>query len=262
MKQRINLKLIKYFFVTLVLGSGLAYGNDGLLPLNEEEFKAFFPHANPVFSYEGLEKAAAKYPLFLHEGTEEQNKRELIAFLANVSHETTGGWPTAPGGPFAWGLCFAEEVGCKGTVCPQYTDPSSEYKPVSGQSYHGRGAMQLSWNYNYGQASQAIFGDPKVLLSNPGLVGTDPILAWETAIWFWMTPQPPKPAAHSVMLSDPTAYKNDLFGETINIINGGIECGQGENPNLLNRVGFYKHFAEIYKLAVPEQLGEYCKNPN
>ena len=31
-------------------------------------------------------------------------------------------------------------------------------------SYHGRGAKQLSYNYNYAQFSSAMFGDPRVLL--------------------------------------------------------------------------------------------------
>ena len=31
-------------------------------------------------------------------------------------------------------------------------------------SYHGRGAKQLSYNYNYAQFSAAMFGDPRVLL--------------------------------------------------------------------------------------------------
>ncbi|WP_162262157.1 chitinase [Legionella oakridgensis] len=231
-------------------------------PISKQTFKKFFPNANAVFTYEGLIQAAAKYPSFLNQGSEEQVKSELVAFLANAAHETTGGWPTAPGGPYAWGLYFAQEVGCESGHCTQYTDPTSAYKPVAGQTYHGRGAMQLSWNYNYGQASEAIYGNANKLLQEPGLVATDPVLAWETAIWFWMTPQAPKPSAHEVVMGDPAAYKNDVFGETVNIINGGIECGHGMNPQLENRIGFYKHFAQLLGISVPTHLGEYCQNPN
>ncbi|MGV2805256.1 chitinase, partial [Clostridium perfringens] len=41
---------------------------------------------------------------FLKEGFKKDRKRELAAFLANLSHETGGGWATAPGGPLRWGL--------------------------------------------------------------------------------------------------------------------------------------------------------------
>ena len=36
------------------------------------------------------------------------------------------------------------------------------YPCASGQMYYGRGSKQLSWNYNYGAFSQAIFGDAQV----------------------------------------------------------------------------------------------------
>lgn len=227
-------------------------------PITKEKYEELFPNRNEVFTYEGLTEAALKHPLFLNEGTDEVKRAELIAFLANVSHETTGGWAAAPGGPFAWGLHFVEEVGCGDGKCTAYSVPNEEYPPVSGQTYYGRGAMQLSYNYNYGQASVAIFDDKEKLLNNPNIVATDPILAWETAIWFWMTIQSPKPSCHNVMVGDPLAYDNDLFGETVNIINGGIECGKGMNDQLENRIGFYKHFAGILGAPIPKNLGQYC----
>jgi hypothetical protein len=35
--------------------------------------------------------------------------------------------------------------------------------------------------------------------NNPDAVAADPVLAFRTALWFWMTPQSPKPSAHDVM---------------------------------------------------------------
>ncbi len=52
------------------------------------------------------------------------------------------------------------------------------------------------------------------------------------------------------MVSDPLKYDGDLFGETVNIINGGIERGKRINLQLENRIGFYKYFVEI--LGSPE----------
>ena len=36
------------------------------------------------------------------------------------------------------------------------------YPCYPGKKYFGRGAKQLSWNYNYGAFSNAMFGDTKV----------------------------------------------------------------------------------------------------
>lgn len=228
------------------------------LIISEDQFNELFPNRNEVFTYKGLLESASKYPSFLNEGTDEVKMNELIAFLANVSHETTGGWDLAPDGPYAWGLHFAEEVGCENGKCPQYSVENNTYPTTQGQTYQGRGAIQLSYNYNYGLASEAIFNQKEKLLNDPSSVATDPMLAWGTAIWFWMTPQPPKPSCHEVMVGNPSKYDGDLFGETVNIINGGIECGKGMNPQLENRIGFYKHFSEILGAPEPQNLGQYC----
>merc|ERR1719152_885926 len=77
------------------------------------------------YEYAALEAAASYFPGFLTEGTLEQRKRELAAFLGQISHETTGGGSTAPGGAQAWGLCWKEEVGCEGGQCTLRCAPSS-----------------------------------------------------------------------------------------------------------------------------------------
>jgi hypothetical protein len=51
-------------------------------------------------------------------------------------------------------------------------------------------------SYNYIQAGAALGFDG---LNNPELVASDPVLSFKTAIWFWMTPQAPKPSCHDVM---------------------------------------------------------------
>ena len=49
---------------------------------------------------------------------------------------------------------------------------------------------------SYAQAGATLGLD---LLAKPELVSTDPVVAWKTALWFWMTPQAPKPSCHAVM---------------------------------------------------------------
>ncbi|WP_281614391.1 glycoside hydrolase family 19 protein [Flammeovirga sp. SubArs3] len=194
------------------------------------------------------------YGNFLAEGSADQQKRELSAFLANISQETTGGWDTAPGGKYSWGLYFREEVSYEGTDLIGYVAQNHpDYPAVAGKSYHGRGPIQLSWNYNYGQVSQFLYGDKNILLANPESVIQDGALAFQTAIWFWMTPQFPKPSAHDVMVGNwiPTSFdlennRNPGFGVTVNIINGGLECGSGtEKSKVLSRIGHYERHSQI-----------------
>ena len=51
-------------------------------------------------------------------------------------------------------------------------------------------------------------------------------------MWFYMTPQPPKPSMHDIATGFFTPNAADIegniladFGTTINIINGSLECG-------------------------------------
>ncbi|MBF4427762.1 chitinase, partial [Vibrio anguillarum] len=69
-------------------------------------------------------------------------------------------------------------------------------------------------------------------LNNPGLVA-DSWLNLASAIWFFLTPQAPKPAMLHVIdrTWTPSQRESDAgigygFGTTINVINGGIECGE------------------------------------
>jgi basic endochitinase B len=214
-----------------------------------------------VYTREGLLDAAVDYPSFACEGDEATRRRELAAFLAQISHETTGGWAAAPDGPYSWGLCFIEEVGCENNGCPQYCDPNNaQYPCAPGKTYHGRGAIQLSWNYNYGQAGDALGVD---LLGDPDLVKTDSKLAIQTAMWFWMTEQRPKPSAHDVMAGNWTPSPQDEalgrlpgFGMTTNIINGGLECSMPGNSKVEDRVGFFERYADLLTTDVGANV--YC----
>ncbi|MEM1256347.1 MAG: Dot/Icm T4SS effector Zinc-dependent metalloprotease LegP [Cyanobacteria bacterium P01_H01_bin.21] len=229
--------------------------------VSRQIYETMFPHRNDLYDYDSLIAAVQQYPQFCNEGTPDQRRQEAAAFLANIAHETTGGWETAPGGRHAWGLHFIEEVGCENGSCTGYCDVNNSIYPcASGQTYHGRGPMQLSWNYNYGAAGQALGVD---LLANPDLVKSDGTLAFQTALWFWMTPQPPKPSCHDVMAGrwapsaeDVTAGRTPGFGMTINIINGGLECSIPTNGKVQDRVGFYQRFTQLLGVTMGEAV--YC----
>ena len=118
--------------------------------------------------------------------------------------------------------------------------------------------IQHCSNYNYGPAGKAIGSD---LLRNPDLVATDPTVSFKTAFWFWMTPQSPKPSCHDVMTgrwtpsqADNAAGRRPGYGVVTNIINGGIECGKGSNPQMNDRIGFYKRYCDILGVSYGDNL--------
>jgi hypothetical protein len=170
------------------------------------------------------------------------DKKELAAFLAHIAHETRHG----ENEKYNDGLMLIHE---SNTALP-YTADNDTYPAVSGKKYYGRGPMQLSYNGNYGYASDCIFGNKNVLLNNPGLIETDAVVAFKTAIYFWMTRQTYRPSAHDVMIGkwrpnagDIAANRVPGFGMTINIVNGEVECNKGENVYSMNdRIGFYRYF--------------------
>jgi hypothetical protein len=103
------------------------------------------------------------------------------------------------------------------------------------------------------------------LLENPELVHEDGFLAMAAGIWFYVTPQDPKPSMHDVMTgffipnsADVAANIGATFGTTINIINGGFECGNGSSKSV-SRGEYYTKWLEFLNMpAETEGLG--CAN--
>ncbi|CAK4086094.1 unnamed protein product [Aphanomyces euteiches] len=172
-------------------GSGLAK----ILP--KSLFQQIFPNALPIYTYDNLLAMAAKYPGFANSGNSDVDRREVAAFFGQVALETGN-------------LQYVEEIN-KGDYC----QPSPQYPCAAGQRYYGRGAIQLSWNYNYKDFGSSIGRD---LVSNPGLVASDANLVWLSAMWFWNADKW-NGNIHKVV-----GYPGG-FAKATNIINGGLECG-------------------------------------
>ncbi|KAB1939525.1 transglycosylase SLT domain-containing protein [Micromonospora sp. ALFpr18c] len=185
---------------------------------DEAVFRKMFPRAIPFYSYAGLTQAMAKYPAFAS-GSGDVGKRELAAFLANVNHESGG-------------LIYVEEL--NKSAWGNYCQSSAPYGcPAGVRAYHGRGPIQLSWNYNYYAAGNDLGYD---LLHRPELVSTNSTVAWGTALWFWMRGGG---SPHSAITG------TGGFGATIRIINGYLECG-GKRPDAVgSRVSAYRKFCEL-----------------
>lgn len=244
--------------------------------LNESKWNDLFPNRfghgknslktriPDFYSFQAFVEAARYFPEFLTGNTVTQ-KRELAAFLANIAQETSGGWAEAPGGYFKWGLYFIKEQ--EDSTKNLYADYSKKnYPPVEGKSYMGRGPKQLSWNYNYGQFSEAWFGSKDSLLLHPEWLAHKPVLSFASAIWFWMATQFPKPSCHDIMVGNWKPTPNDIlkgrvpgFGATVNVINGGVECGTGTAlEKTAYRYRYYQYFCQYFQVSPGENIN--CDN--
>ncbi|WP_372456923.1 chitinase [Vibrio vulnificus] len=115
-----------------------------------------------------------------------------------------------------------------------------DYPCVSGKNYHGRGPLQLSWNYNYGPAGERIGFDG---LNNPETVGTDALVSFKASMWFWMTT-----TSHSAITS------GQGFGATINAINGPLECNGQDTSTVAKRVEYYTNYCNQLGVAPGDNL--------
>ncbi|KAF7129850.1 hypothetical protein RHSIM_Rhsim10G0202700 [Rhododendron simsii] len=286
--------------------------------ISKDVFEKMLKHRNNAacegkgfYTYEAFITAAKAFHGFGTTGDDTTKKREIAAFLAQTSHETTGGGPMSQDGPYAWGYCFVTEQKKPHPVyCDGNPQQQQQYPCAAGKNH-----------YNYGPAGMVVKHN---LLANPDLVATDPIISFKTAFWFWMTPQPPKPSSHDVITGRWTpspadsaagrvpgvwktcklnlmkALGSDLladldlvaadatisfratlwfwmtpqspkpswhdvitgqwtpsatdsaaghilgYGVITNKINGGFECGQGySTAQQVSRIGFLMHFSDI-----------------
>ncbi|GLJ05757.1 hypothetical protein SUGI_0024640 [Cryptomeria japonica] len=243
---KVRMWVYSVIVVALVVLGTPAFGQGTASIITENVFNQMLKHRNDAgcagnnfYNYNAFIAAANAFNGFGTTGDLAARKRDLAAFFAQTSHETTGGWATAPDGPYAWGYCFLTEK-AGGDHCNSQQAPCA-----AGKQYYGRGPIQLSCkNYNYIAAGKAIGFDG---LNDPDIVARDPTISFKTAIWFWMTAQSPKPSSHDVMTgrwtpsgSDNAAGRVAGYGMTTNIINGGLECGSGSNAKMEDRIGFFK----------------------
>jgi len=169
----------------------------------------------------------------------------------------------------------------------EYSDNRSYIAMGPYAQYVGRGADQLSYNYNYSKCSLDIFGDfrlvqyPNLIVTtdrinlnkdkfsdlkpsaayyfgfpgkNPGgdnklpqnILDTTPsarILAWVTALWFWMMEKRDGLTCHQAMLD------SNKYGITMTnyIINNQLGCNPSEWVG--KKVAYYKRICKIFNIT-------------
>jgi hypothetical protein len=215
-------------FNAVPVGGGIASGIAGVV--SSSQFSAWFPNRNSFYTYSGLTSINNKYPDFANSSDMTLRKREAAAFLANMALETGD-------------LVYVVEQNTA-NYC-SYCDYGQPYGCPAGQcSYFGRGPIQLSWNFNYKAAGDALGYD---LLHNPGWVSSDANISWQTAAWYWNTQNGPGGYGgncHNAMLN---SYGSGGMGETIKHINGSLECpslGGANTAGRDTRINKYKYFCD------------------
>lgn len=205
------------------------------------------------YSHDAFLKAVARFPAFCG-GTKDECKLELAFIFGHMTQETGNG---------VWSSTFhfhteTEESSNGKTYTDDECGPTCDlYPPVTGKTYIGRGSKQLSWNYNYGKYSAIMAGDRDVLLKNPEKVlEADHIIT--SGLWFYMTPQSPKPSMHDIVLgcwapsSSSSLKLNERFAWTTKVINGAQECSASrasDDTRHESRFNYFKKWAEHFGLT-------------
>ncbi|CAK7326387.1 unnamed protein product [Dovyalis caffra] len=214
-------------------------------------------HASGFWDYHSFITAAAEYQPhgFGTTGGKLAGQKEVAAFLGHVGSKTSCGYGVATGGPLAWGLCYNKEMSPSKIYCDDYYKYT--YPCTPGVSYHGRGALPIYWNYNYGKTGEALKID---LLNHPEFIENNATLAFQAAIWKWMTPEKKHlPSAHDVFVGNWKPTKNDTsskrvpgFGTTMNVLYGDQVCGKGDDESMNNIVSHYLYYLDLMGVSREE----------
>ncbi|PON78526.1 Glycoside hydrolase, partial [Parasponia andersonii] len=224
--------------------------NDISKIISESLFNEMFKHrkdcpSQKFYSYEAFVTAAESFPGFCTTGDVATRKRELAAFLGQTSQATSGKWSDSID-PHAWGYCHINGTTSSSNDNQSYCT-SSHWPCASGKKYDGRGPIQLTHNYNYGLAGEALGLD---LINDPDLVATNPVVSFKTAIWFWMTQQDNKPSCHDIFING-----NAKSGVISNIINGN-SAHQNDfgTSSVTTSTGYYKRYCDMLEVSYGDNL--------
>eukprot|EP00569_Conticribra_weissflogii_P004639 CAMPEP_0171337456 /NCGR_PEP_ID=MMETSP0878-20121228/6694_1 /TAXON_ID=67004 /ORGANISM="Thalassiosira weissflogii, Strain CCMP1336" /LENGTH=475 /DNA_ID=CAMNT_0011839077 /DNA_START=8 /DNA_END=1432 /DNA_ORIENTATION=- len=110
----------------------------------------------------------------------------------------------------------------------------SGYIPAH-SAYFTRGAIALSWNYDYYGASMALTGSASALCDSPDVVATNSQYFWGAGIYKWMEKM-------QFGTTGSTAHRQIMkgnFGGTVEVLYGELECPASQWTSLVH-VGMVK----------------------
>lgn len=221
-----------------------------------------------------------QFPLkFGCEGTLTDRIRDVAEFFAHVAQETSTGTPGVSAG-VAWGFGAKDECyhldpslppGSLG-ACIRY-----DYDAVNNINYQGRGPHQLTGKGNYLWFGSLLKGtaDTNDYVQNPDLLLLNPTTGWGSAVAFQMVNYHEngttysKPALHKLIVKsafDQSQWGDGShgewgFGNTINSINGGVECASSTIDNRpMNRINNYIEL--LIRMGVAVQSVTLTKSDN
>lgn len=137
--------------------------------------------------------------------------RSLASFIAQLGHESAGFTRTKEMGNDK----YLNKYDTGKLAANLGNTPAAD---GDGALYAGRGLIQITGKYNYGQCSVALFGDNR-LVEHPELL-EQPRYAALSAAWFWKTKKL-------------NSLSNDIMAQTKKI-NGGYN-GLAERKELMSR---------------------------
>jgi predicted chitinase len=242
--------------------------------LTQATFNAIAPDAVVPYTYSGFCTAVTNWntsnpsnQIFMG-ATEADQRAELAAFFGNIRHESddlkapreyymcqtqttvSGTLYCKPsgysGGTYNDPYCSSSHTslsipaGCDCSTIPESTVAAGYIE--ANLLFLGRGALQLSWNYNYYYAGAALGVD---LCTNPDRVATEEAVNWGTAMWFWTT----NTGATGTTCKQYVAAGS--FGGTVKTI---VRCFVGKMNGLRSVLLFSHSFLNSY--VVPSTICE------
>lgn len=213
-------------FKTLAPEASFPYTYDGLCTAINNYNDG---HAEKIFmmgtEFDRKSELAAFLGHTLHESDELRASREYLVCADHQIVDGTVYCKPCDAGSFNWETRKCNGVGLAGGgltyngYCDRTIEPPiacecedtlvsvSEDEPLVGyipasKVFFGRGAIQLSWNYNYRAASEALTGDASTFCEDPDLVATEPEYAWGAGVFFWMETLKEETTCHKEALED------------------------------------------------------------
>ncbi|QFY43871.1 hypothetical protein F6R98_15565 [Candidatus Methylospira mobilis] len=166
-----------------------------------------------------------------------------------------------------WWACDAEPPGKTAWFVTTNDATKDQYASscpgmgIENGGYFGRGPKQLTYAGNYGWAGKTLYpATPDIFLNDPNKIIADPVIGWEAGLAYQLVSyteqgttytKPTMTQAVNQQAFTGLNYNNDVgdwgFGQTINVINGGVECVTNveSDDTRVKQLGRFNNYIEL-----------------